>query len=418
VDPAQNLSALVLRGSDLDALSDDAEDLENDLQMLAGPAPGPERPQIYIDGFEGGRMPPKHSIREVRVNSNPFSSEYDRAGFGRIEILTRPGADQFHGLASFDFGDRALTARNPFLVSPTVPYYRQEMFAGNFSGPLSKKASFFFDIDRRITDENALLSYTDLDSALNPVFVSAALVAPSRRFSLSPRMGYSLTPSNTLTVRYSWLDSTAQNQGITTQGFDQPSRAIGIDNTEQGLQIAESAVLGKSAENDVRFQFYRTHSTQTGVSSAPEIDVQGAFSGGGTFPLNYTDRDRIEFQNYTMAVHGTHTIKFGVRLRNEQLRQQSETNFNGRFIFTPTSGMPEAIDGDSQNQLLASEGVPRNQIAQMGFAPSDHCPQSRLLPQHSGCGDARCAGKRFGAGRLSDRSAAARSLHHRNRSQH
>src|SRR5260370_2525476 len=40
-DPAQNAGALILRGADLDALSDDPDDLQADLQALAGPAAGP-----------------------------------------------------------------------------------------------------------------------------------------------------------------------------------------------------------------------------------------------------------------------------------------------------------------------------------------------------------------------------------------
>ncbi|HXJ44138.1 MAG TPA: carboxypeptidase regulatory-like domain-containing protein, partial [Bryobacteraceae bacterium] len=371
VDPTQNAGQIVLRGSDLDSLSDDAEDLANDLQMLAGPAPGPEGPQMYIDGFEGGRMPPKQSIREIRVNSNPFSAEFDRVGFGRIEVFTKPGANQYHGQATFDFANRALTARNPYLAAPVVPGYQQEMFSGNLSGPVTKKASFFLDIDRRITDENALLNYVALDAGLNPVSISAGLVAPSRRLSLSPRVDYSLTPNNTLILRYSWLESNARNQGITTQAFDQPSRAYGIHSTEQGLQITESAIVGRHAENDIRFQFYRTRSSQEGVSAAPEVDVQGAFTGGGTFPLNYTDRDRFEFQNSTIVIRGSQTVKFGGRLRDDRLRQQSQTNFNGRFVFSAVPGGASAIDVYLQNQRLAMHGMSQAQIAGLGFGPSE-----------------------------------------------
>jgi Carboxypeptidase regulatory-like domain len=142
VDPSQNASQIVLRGSDLDAFSDDPEDLANELQMLAGPSPGPDGAQIFIDGFSAGIMPPKASIREIRVNQNPFSSEYDRVGFGRIDVITKPGSEKYHGQASFDFANRALTARNPFLASPIVPNYRQEQFAGNFGGPFIEESEF------------------------------------------------------------------------------------------------------------------------------------------------------------------------------------------------------------------------------------------------------------------------------------
>ncbi len=95
--PDENANAVVLKGKDLDALSDDPDELESQLQALAGPAAGPNGGEVYIDGFTGGQIPPKSSIREIRVNQNPFSAEFDRLGYGRIEILTKPGTDKLHG---------------------------------------------------------------------------------------------------------------------------------------------------------------------------------------------------------------------------------------------------------------------------------------------------------------------------------
>jgi hypothetical protein len=245
------------------------------------------------------------------------------------------------------------------------------MFGGNVGGPLSKRASFFVDVDRRITDENAVLTYTDLDSAFRPVPVSDAIVAPSRRFSIGPRLDYALNPENTLSVRYSWVQTSARNQGIITQNFDKASQAYRMEGTEQNVQVAESSVLGRAVENDARFQFYRTRTDLRGASVEPEIDVQGAFTGGGTFPLNFTDRNRFEFQNATLVIHGTHTVKFGIRFRDDRLRDQSQTNFNGRFIFSGTPTVPEAIDVYSQNQVLSSQGISQAQIAALGFGPSE-----------------------------------------------
>ena len=371
VDPSQSAGQFILRGSDLDAFSDDPEDLANELQMLAGPSPGPNGPEFFIDGFSGGIMPPKASIREIRVNQNPFSAQYDSVGFGRIEILTKPGADKYHGQASYDFGDRALTARNPYLTSPIVPNYLQENFAGNFSGPLSKRASFFIDSNYRITDENAVVDYTALNSALNPVGVSTAVVAPSRRFSISPRLDYALTANNTLSVRYAWVDIHASNQGIATQTFDLPSQAYTQQNGQQSVQVIDTSVLGASAINELGFQFLRTLVTQTGLSSAPEIDVEGAFTGGGTFPQNYTRDNHWELRDNLTVVHGTHTLQFGGRVREDRLAQQSTTNFNGRFIFSSVSGGDSAIDVYQENQLLASEGYSQAAIADRGFGPSE-----------------------------------------------
>src|ERR1044072_8752623 len=69
-EPENNAGAVVLKGADLDALPDDPDDLAAALQALAGPSAGPNGGQIFVDGFTGGRLPPRSSIREIRINSN------------------------------------------------------------------------------------------------------------------------------------------------------------------------------------------------------------------------------------------------------------------------------------------------------------------------------------------------------------
>jgi Carboxypeptidase regulatory-like domain len=100
VDSASNASAVVLSGSQLDSLADNPDDLASDLQALAGPSAGPSGSSFYIDGFSTGEMPPKESIREIRINQNPFSPEYDKLGLGRIEILPSPAPTNFTGAPS------------------------------------------------------------------------------------------------------------------------------------------------------------------------------------------------------------------------------------------------------------------------------------------------------------------------------
>jgi len=94
-DPEATAGATVIKGKDLDALPDDPDELAQALQALAGAAAGPNGGQIFIDGFTGGNLPPKESILAIRINQNPFPAKYDRPGFGRIEITSRPGSAKF-----------------------------------------------------------------------------------------------------------------------------------------------------------------------------------------------------------------------------------------------------------------------------------------------------------------------------------
>src|SRR6267142_1184655 len=118
VSPQNNANSITLQGKDLEALSDDPDELSSELQALAGPSAGPNGGQIYIDGFTGGQLPPKASIREIRINQNPFSAEYDKLGYGRIEVFTKPGTDQFHGQVSLLGNTAGFNSRNPFESIP------------------------------------------------------------------------------------------------------------------------------------------------------------------------------------------------------------------------------------------------------------------------------------------------------------
>src|SRR3984885_15645000 len=148
VNPANNAGAITISGKELEALPDDPDELLTDLQALAGPSAGPNGGQLYIDGFTAGDLPPKSSIREIRVNQNPFSSEYDKLGYGRIEVFTKPGTDKYHGQFYVSGNDSAFNSPNPF-GGANQPGYDTTQFDANVGGPINKNASFFFDAQRR-----------------------------------------------------------------------------------------------------------------------------------------------------------------------------------------------------------------------------------------------------------------------------
>ena len=120
-DPATNKDSNVFKGPELEGLPDDPEALDAALKLLAGTEAGPDGGQIYIDGFRSRNIPPKASIKEIRINRNPFSAEFDRIGSGRIEIITKAGSNELEGSFFFRFNNDALNARNPF-VSQRQPF--------------------------------------------------------------------------------------------------------------------------------------------------------------------------------------------------------------------------------------------------------------------------------------------------------
>lgn len=359
VDPTSNANSLVLKGKDLDALSDDPDELQNELNALAGPSAGPSGGQIYIDGFTAGQLPPKSSIREIRINRNPFSSEYDKLGYGRIEILTKPGTNQLHGQAFVQGNPSQFNTGNPF--DKNIPDYYSYQFNGTISGRISKKASYFLSAEHRTIQDDAIVDAFRLAGEVNGDFATGiytntadyntvsfndALVAPRSRTNISPRIDFEISPRNTLSVRYQYYDNGQQNQGVGQ--FSLRDQAYKTDSSEDTLQISDTQVISDKVINETRFQFLRDFSSQTPTAFTPQVQISGLETFGGF--SEQVDKDHTlhyELQNLTEIAAKNHAINFGGRLRVARDANTSSAGFNGVFTFggsrsaaAPSSGAP------------------------------------------------------------------------------
>jgi hypothetical protein len=339
IDAGSNASAMVLKDKDLDALSDDPDELQSELTALAGPSAGPNGGQIYIDGFTGGTLPPKSAIREIRINQNPFSAEFDRIGYGRIEILTKPGTDKLHGRGFLQGNDDTFNTGNPF--TKQIPAYHSIQYNGSVSGSLGKNSSVFLTIEGRNTQDASIYSVYKVDGTpgsyvLDPT--SGGLFSPTTRFEISPRFDIQLGKRNTLTTRLQYERGTSSgNIGSTST----PSQSSSSTSSEIAFQASDSFIVNEHMVNETRMQMRRAISSSTPVSTAPSISVSGYFTDGGNSGQYSSDHsDHMELQNITTMSAGAHAIKFGGWLRDNRDANFSNAGFNGSFSFnsTPTSG--------------------------------------------------------------------------------
>jgi len=369
VAPQENATSLVIKGDDLQVLSDDPDEMQSELEALAGPSAGPNGGQIYVDGFTAGQLPPKADILEIRINHNPFSAEYDRLGYGRIEITTRPGASHLHGQILGNLNDSVFNSRNPFVAQE--PGYHSEFFNGSVGDALSKKASFFFTIFRRQIQDNSIVSAYILSPTLAQTPFSQAVASPANRTNFSPRFDYQLSQNNVLTVRYQFFDNNSRNGGIGQ--FNLPTLGINSHSLEDTLQVSDTQVFSAKALNQFRFQYLHDNATQTAQNLQPTISVLGAFTGGGNPSGNSSDsQNHYEVQNLTSLFLGKHTLVVGGRLRDVQDSNSSEANFNGTFTFPTlaayqaaeqalqacTEGGGTACEVSGASQLLITTGRP------------------------------------------------------------
>lgn len=351
-DADRNADAIVLRERELQALPDDPEALAAALQAMAGPLAGQNGAQVKVDGFSNGQMPPKETIREVRVNQNPYSAENEYPGWGGIEIFTQPGTDKFHGSGSFNFTDESLNSRNPF-ARVRAPYQLRQ-WGVNLTGPLVKKrSSFTFYLNRNANFTNAIVNATVLDPVtLTPFLFNQTLVTPGKSTSFGFRNDFKINKKHTLVTNYSYGRGSRDPQGI--GGYSLPTRAYRTSNSYHQLNITETALINEKTINETRIQLSHSLFEQKTKNDLPGLFVSESFTGGGSQIGQGSNReDRAEIQNFTSWTAGHHFLKVGGRIRYVNIKSVSPYNFVGGYTFSGGTG-PTL---DANNQIVPGAPV-------------------------------------------------------------
>ena len=280
---------------------------------------------------------------------------------------------------------RRFNARNPFENLPAgtqAPGYYTTQYSANVGGPLSKKASFFFNIERRDINDLSVISAQIVNPTTFQVEpFSDAVPNPRTRTNLSPRLDYQVTPGNTLSVRFQYWRNNEVGDLPSNGGFNLASLATNLLNTENTLQVTDTQTIGPATINETRFQYIHETANGNPLNFTPALSVAGAFNtGGSTSGINSDTQNRYEVQNITYYTHGKHAWKIGGRLRDTTDASASNASFNGSYSFgsrvdptvsgcnvpTPPSTCP-TITGLMAYQItlqaLASGNTPQNVAA-------------------------------------------------------
>jgi hypothetical protein len=354
-DPNHNGDSLTLKGKAIDDLPLDSAQLMQELEGLAG-SPSPD---LYVDGFSGGQLPPRDTIREIRINQNPYSAQNDtNPSNGMIQIFTKPGSNKFHGEFYTFANDSSFNTRNPFVASQP-PYYAVYTF-GNFNGPIDKRTSFFLNGGSSTQQTNGIVNAQTLDANGNQINLIQSVSTPSDSYNFSTRLDTAIGKKSTLIVRYAIAQATQTNGGIGQLAL--PSQGYNNYSTNQNLQISNSQLLSAKIVNDTRFQYGRSRVRQMPDNTAPTINVAGAFTGGGNNGGEYNDnQDRYELQNYVSASAGKQFLTFGGRFRATRDANHSRANFNGSFTFATLASYQatvQGVPGAGPSQFAITEGNP------------------------------------------------------------
>jgi hypothetical protein len=310
----------VLTAEQLAQLPDDPEAFEQAIRNMAGPDAS-----FKVNGFRGGKLPPKSQIREIRFRMNPYSADNHEANFISVDILTKPGVNNWHGSANLGFRDESLNARNAFAPFRAPEQFRR--FGFSLDGPLWKnRTSLFLNADGNNAFESKTIVAALADGPFNDV-----VRRPSKALNLAARIEHALNKTHTLRTEYQRNASRLDNLGV--GDFDLAERAFTNDTAEHLLRVSDTGVIGKKLVNEMLFQSRWQEVDKSSASQAPTIQVLNAFTGGGAQVSGTRNAYEIDFADNIDFVFGKHAMRAGLMYEYGNYRSDERMNANGTFVF-------------------------------------------------------------------------------------
>jgi hypothetical protein len=139
---------------------------------------------VQINGIDANTMgsssavnlavPAPETIQEFKVQTSLYDATFGRSGGGNVEIVTKSGSNDFHGVVYEYFRNDALNAKNPFLKAAGVkrPVLERNVFGGTLGGPVKKDKAFFFTSYQGTRESNGA---SILNSVSSSVLVARGL---------------------------------------------------------------------------------------------------------------------------------------------------------------------------------------------------------------------------------------------------
>jgi hypothetical protein len=329
-DPHGGSLTTQLTTQEISALSDDPNELAQQLQDMAG-----GNAVIKIDSFVGGALPPKAFIKSIHIVRDTFPAENHSAENDEIEIITQAGVGALRGGLTSRVRDGGLSGRNPF-VDVTAPE-RTSNFEGNIGGTIiPQKLSFSVSGSSRRQFDTPIATFTSAAGKQSILLPER----PNNGWSMQGFIDYALTRDQALRVQYFHNDTARKNLGI--GGFDLAERAYSNDAQTDQIRFQEAGPLGRRFYHTTRLQFRRADQSSASLLEAPTIRVLDGVTSGGAQVSGGRNQRAVDFISDLNYVRGNHVVRTGVELNSRHDRTDDATNYLGTFIFTGSDALSGA----------------------------------------------------------------------------
>ena len=306
------------------------------------------------------------ALEEFRIQTSTYAPEFGRTPGGQISIVTRSGANHFHGTVFDYFRNDILDANNWFNGSTTPPLPKarehQNDFGGTFSGPIVKDRTFFFfsyEGLRLRLPQTTLSTVPDVAArqsavpAIQPLLnafplpngpdnVTTGLAQYNSSFSnpatldaSSIRIDQRVGDKVNIFGRYNYSPSEIAQRGI---GGNSLNTVSTTRITTQTATVGTTWTFSPAVTSDIRFNYSRTEAHQFtrldsfGGAAPPTtlplpssfnpqnaeflldiLSLQGGILSAGEQGHNF--QRQINVVGSTSVQRKTHTVKVGVDFR-------------------------------------------------------------------------------------------------------
>jgi hypothetical protein len=310
-----------LTQEEIDALSDDPDEMAEQLQQMAGAGS-----QIFVDGFGGGRLPPKDQIQRIQFHTNSYSAQYHDAGMIRIDVITKPGMGRWRGNFNVGFRDESLNARNA--KAPVRGAEQQKRFMVSFQGPLAKgKTSLSIRADGNAAYDSRTIVATTPDGQINE-----QTRRPTDTMNVNVRVDHAIGPGAQLQAEYFRRNDTRDNLGV--GDFDLQERAYGTESVTDTFRLRNTKLIGKKAFSELKVQFSNTDTSQSSITDAPTVRVLDFFTSGGAGMTGSRLGRQLEIEQNLDFTIAKHTLRAGVLFEGGWWDSTQQSNANGTFTFS------------------------------------------------------------------------------------
>jgi hypothetical protein len=364
LDPRGNAFTNLLTREQIEALPDDPDEMEEQLKQMGGPGT-----TIRVDGFHGGKLPPKSQIRSIRFRRDFFAAENHGGGMVFVDIVTNPGGGPLRGNVDFMFRDESLNARNAF--APTLADEQQQTMNFTMSGTIIKDRTGFSFTTNGV---DAYDSKTVL-AAVPGATVNGSVRRPTDRTSFVARVDHAVTKSHTLKASYQRNGNELDNLGV--GDFDLPSRAYSRELNEDMFRVSFSGPVARNFFNEMRLQVRHQTSNSRSLNDAPAVLVLDAFNQGGAQVGGGRTVTDFELATDLDYAKGRHSARAGFLLEGGRYRSDDVRNYSGTFTF----GSLEAYEAGLPTTFTQRIGNPlvEYSAAQLGWYVQDDMRVSRSL---------------------------------------